>query len=148
MGVSEPNSGEGNGNPLQCSCLEKSHGQRRLLGCSPWAGEEQDTTEWLSTQWTKRTCLSLNRLLWAPAKSLQSCTTLHDPMDVWPARLLSPWDSPDRDTGAGCHPLFQGIFPTQGLNQSFLHLLHWQMSSLPLAPPGKPSVAVAGKRSC
>ena len=29
--------GERKGNPLQYSCLEKSHGQRRLVGCSPWA---------------------------------------------------------------------------------------------------------------
>ena len=28
--------GEGNGNPLQYSCLGKSHGQRRLAGYSPW----------------------------------------------------------------------------------------------------------------
>ena len=28
--------GEGNGNPLQYSCLEKSHGQRSLVGNSPW----------------------------------------------------------------------------------------------------------------
>jgi len=27
---------EGNGNPLQYSCLEKSHGQRSLVGYSPW----------------------------------------------------------------------------------------------------------------
>ena len=27
---------EGNGNPLQYSCLEKSHGWRSLVGCSPW----------------------------------------------------------------------------------------------------------------
>ena len=27
--------GEGNGNPLQCFCLEKSHGQRSLVGYSP-----------------------------------------------------------------------------------------------------------------
>ena len=29
------------------------------------------------------------------------------------------------------------IFPTQGSNQSLLHLLCWQAGSLPLAPPGK-----------
>ena len=29
-------SGEGNGTPLQCFCLEKSHGRRSLVGCSPW----------------------------------------------------------------------------------------------------------------
>ena len=28
------NIGEGNGNPLQYSCLEKSHGQKSLAGCS------------------------------------------------------------------------------------------------------------------
>ena len=32
--------------------------------------------------------------------------------------------------------LLQVIFPTQGLNQGLLHLLHWQTGSLPLAPPG------------
>ena len=28
--------GEGNGNPLQYSCLENFHGMRLLVGCSPW----------------------------------------------------------------------------------------------------------------
>ena len=31
----EGSSGEGNGNPLQYSSLEHSHGQRSLVGCSP-----------------------------------------------------------------------------------------------------------------
>ena len=39
--------GEGNGNPLQYSCLEKSHGQRILVGYSPWGCEESDATEQL-----------------------------------------------------------------------------------------------------
>ena len=30
------------------------------------------------------------------------------------------------------------IFPTQGLNPCLLHLLHWQVGSLPLTPSGKP----------
>ena len=38
----------------------------------------------------------------------------------------------------GCHFLLQGIFPTQGSNLCLLHLLHWQVDPLPLAPPGKP----------
>ena len=33
--------------------------------------------------------------------------------------------------------LLQGIFPTQGSNLCLLSLLHWQMGSLPLVPPGK-----------
>ena len=37
--------GEGNGNPLQHSCLGKSHGQRSLIGYSLWGCKESDTTE-------------------------------------------------------------------------------------------------------
>ena len=37
--------GEGNGNPLQYSCLEKSHGRRILVGYSPRSRKESDTTE-------------------------------------------------------------------------------------------------------
>ena len=36
--------------------------------------------------------------------------------------------------------LLQEIFPTQGLNPHVLHLLHWQVGSLPLAPPGTPKM--------
>ena len=39
--------GEGNGNPLQYSCLEKSHGRGSLGGCSPRGCKELDTTEQL-----------------------------------------------------------------------------------------------------
>ena len=37
--------GEGNGNPLQYSCLENPHGQRSLAGRSPWHRKELDRTE-------------------------------------------------------------------------------------------------------
>ena len=37
--------GEGHGNPLQYSCLENPHGQRSLVGYSPWGRKELDTTE-------------------------------------------------------------------------------------------------------
>ena len=33
-----------NGNPLQYSCLVKSHKQRGLAGYSPWGCKEADTT--------------------------------------------------------------------------------------------------------
>ena len=39
--------GEGNGNLLQYSCLEKSYGQRSLVSYSPWGHKELDTTEQL-----------------------------------------------------------------------------------------------------
>ena len=42
-------SGGEHGNPLQYSCLENPHGQRRLTGYSPWGHKESDTTERLNT---------------------------------------------------------------------------------------------------
>ena len=41
--------GGGHGNQLQYSCLENTHGQRSLAGCSPWDYKESETTEQLST---------------------------------------------------------------------------------------------------
>ena len=42
-------SGGGHSNPLQYSCLENPHGQRRLVGYSPWDCKESYVTEQLST---------------------------------------------------------------------------------------------------
>ena len=33
----------------------------------------------------------------------QSCLTLRDPHGPWPARLLCPWNFPDKNTEAACH---------------------------------------------
>ena len=40
--------GEGNGYPLQYSCLENSTEQRNLVGYSPWGRKALDTTEQLT----------------------------------------------------------------------------------------------------
>ena len=37
--------GGGHGNPLQYTCLENPHGQRNLVGYSPWDHKDSDTTE-------------------------------------------------------------------------------------------------------
>ena len=37
--------GGGHGNPLHYSCLENPHGQRSLVGYSPWGYKESDMTE-------------------------------------------------------------------------------------------------------
>ena len=50
------------------------------------------------------------------------------------------WDSLGKNTRVGCHFLLQGIFPIQGSNLHLLCLLHWQVDSLPLMPPGKPNL--------
>ena len=60
--------------------------------------------------------------------------TLCDPMD--PPGSSVHGDSPGKNTEVGCHFLPQGIFPTQGSNSRLLCLLHWQVGSLPLTPPG------------
>ena len=54
------------------------------------------------------------------------------------AKLFCPLNSPEKNTGVGCHVLLQGIFLTRGSNPCILHLLHWQACSLPLTPLGKP----------
>ena len=41
----EDSPGGRNGNLLQYSCLEKSHGQKSLEGYSPWGLKESETTE-------------------------------------------------------------------------------------------------------
>ena len=67
-----------------------------------------------------------------------SCPTLCDPMGCRPPGSSVHGDSSSKNTGAGCYALLQGIFMTQGRNLHLLCLLHWQVGSLPLAPPGKP----------
>ena len=74
------------------------------------------------------------------AKSLQSCLTLCDPVGSKSSKLLCPWDSPGKNTEVGHHALFQEVFLIQGSNLSLLSFLHWQVGSLPLAPPGKPKI--------
>jgi len=53
-----------------------------------------------------------------------------------PARLFCYWDFTDKNTGVGCHFLFQGILPTQGSNPL---LLHRQADSLSLSQQGSPN---------
>ena len=43
------------------------------------------------------------------------------PHGLYPARLLSLWDSLGKNTEMGCHALVQGIFPSQGSNPGLLH---------------------------
>ena len=47
------------------------------------------------------------------SRSVMSNSITHE---LWPSRLLCPWDSPGRITGVGCHALLLGIVLTQGLN--------------------------------
>ena len=53
--------------------------------------------------------------------SAQSLSCIWFFVTPWTARLLCPCNSPDKNTGGGCHFLLQGIFPTQGSNAGLLH---------------------------
>ena len=58
-----------------------------------------------------------------------TCSVVFDslwPYGLQPTKLFSPWNFPDKNTGAGCHFLLQGLFLTQGSNLHLLCLLHWQ----------------------
>ena len=70
----------------------------------------------------------------------QTWPTFCNPWTV-AARFLCPWDFPGKNIGVGCHVIRQEIFPTQGSNPCFLHLLHWQVDSFTTVPPGKPHSA-------
>ena len=44
---------------------------------------------------------------------MPSCIQLFATLWTAAHRVLCPWDSPGKNTGVGCHTLFQGIFPTR-----------------------------------
>ena len=105
-------SGVGNGNLLRCSCFGESHGQRSLVGYSLWSCNELDMTEHackllLIVLVSLGHSFSLNQSWkWQP-------TLVFLPGEVHGQRSLegySPWDSPGKNTGVGCHFLLQGIF--------------------------------------
>ena len=104
-------------------------------------------------QGTRLHCWSEHKLvqpLWKTARrflikqrvATRACSVMSDSLrphvPTPPQPHLSPWNFPRKSTGVGCHFLLQGIFPTQGANQCFLHLLHWQAISLPLSHLGSP----------
>ena len=68
------------------------------------------------------------------AKSLQLSDFLQ-PYRTWHSWRLCSWDSPDKNTGVGCHAFLQWIFLTQDRTVSLTSpALH-----RPLGPSGKPS---------
>ena len=75
------------------------------------------------------------------AKLLQSYLTLWDPMDCSPPGSSVHGILQARILEWAAISLLQGTFLTQG---SSLCLLHWQVGTLPLVPPGKPIPVFTG----
>ena len=67
---------------------------------------------------------------------IQSCLPLCDPMDSPPGSFVHGFSRQEYWGRLPCPP--PRIFPTQGSNLCLLCFLHWQVGSLPLAPPEKP----------
>ena len=80
--------------------------------------------------------------------TLLSCVCSVVPDSLWPTdcslsgplclsvKLLCPWDFSSRNTGVGCHFLFQGIFTTQVLTLYLLCLLNCRQILSPWSHPG------------
>ena len=74
------------------------------------------------SSWGQRICFTnhcvarTQRTAWLIVKRVclvtQSCPALYDPMDCIPPGSFVHGDSPDKNTGVGCHDLLQGIFPS------------------------------------
>ena len=67
---------------------------------------------WILNRWTTREVLCLVS---------RSCPILCDLMDCSPPGPSVQGGSPGKNTAVGCHPLLQGIFPTQGSNPGLSH---------------------------
>ena len=87
-------------------------------------------------------CIYIYIYIHTHAKLLQSCPNLCNPMDCSSPGSSVNGDSPGKNTSVGFQDFIQGIFLIQGLNPHLLCLLHWQMGSLPLTPPGKPYINI------
>ena len=103
-----------------------SHGQRSLVGYSPWGHKVSDTTEWLKCCYNTATWAIVLLCLKSLMPTTCACSVMSDCLQLHGLQ----WNFPGKNTGARCHFLLQGIFPTQGSNP---HLLHWQADSLPLS---------------
>ena len=70
--------------------------------------------------------------------SLFSVSDSVRPHGLQPTRLLCPWGFSKQEywSGLPCSP--SANLPDPEIKPHLLHLLHWQVGSLPLAPSGKP----------
>ena len=130
---------------VRMTAIQKSASNKCWRGCG-------DKGTLLHCWWECKLVQPLWRTVWRFLKKLeielpsvqfssvaQSCPTLCNPMDCsLPGSSVHKQESMGFCRQVGCHFTLQGIFWTQGSNLRLLHPLHWQVSSLPLTPPGKP----------
>ena len=117
-------------------------GQRRGPSSGAWGSAEPGTPP--PGRRGKHSCLWSSVLRWdkiyfayvCACVCAQSCPTLW-PHGLQPARLLCPWDSPGKNTGVGCHFLFQGNLPDPGIKPALqadsFQLCHLGSSNITLS---------------
>ena len=91
--------GGGNGNPLQCSCLENLRDGEAWWAAIYGVTQSRTWLKRLSSSSSKR--LELIMLLLSHFSRVRLCA----PHRWQPIRLPSPWDSPGKNTWVGCHLL-------------------------------------------
>ena len=144
--------GEGNGNPLQCSCLENPRD-----GGAWWAvvyGVAQSRTRLKRLSSSNSSSRELQRFQELCVRNqrqrltyvfsiipclMRACSVVSDslqPHGLQMTKFLCPLDSPGKNTGVGCHFLLQGNLPNPGIKPGSPALL---ADSLPPEPPGKPT---------
>ena len=84
-------------------------------------------------------CVCINVLL-LPKMELCACSVMSDSgtPGIVVTRLLCPWNFSGKNTGMGCHFLFQRIFLTQGSNLHLQYLLHCRQILYQLSQMGNP----------
>ena len=109
---------EGNGTPLQYSCLEKSHGRRSLEGCSPWGCWGSDRTERLHFHF------SLSCIGEGNGNPLQ-CSCLENPRDggAWWAAVCRVTQSRTRLKWLSSSSSFTRYYKCTFIVQSTIHVI-------------------------
>ena len=120
--------GEGNGNPLQYSCLENPRERGAWWAAVYGVAQSQTRLKLLSSSSSSLFFIYREYKLPDPIRNIcccclaaQSCLTLCNPMDCSPPGSSVHGDSPVKNTGVGSYALLQGIVPTQGSNPGVLH---------------------------
>ena len=112
--------GEGNGNPLQYSCLENLRDGGAWWAAGYGVAQSRTRLKWLSS---------------SSSLVAQSCQTLCYYMHCSLPGSTVDGDSLGKNTGVGCRALLQEFFPTQGPNPD---LLRCRWDSLPFEASEKP----------
>ena len=135
--VSGPQPGAGDKEALRCPLTLEQHIQvSQLLPMEPTRGLFPNPPTF--HPFISAICcdlLFLEDAIIFSGKNKYACSVNQSSLTLWWPHGLYPHQAPPgKNTGVGCHFLFQGIFLIQGLNPC---LLHWQVDSL-TELPGKP----------